>query len=334
MKRSWLVTLLLVIAVESFAQQADSLLLKNDPIFAEFDSLINSSDSLSILGLIDSLLKIEPVKSQWAARLGYNSNVNAAGRTLSINKFGLTPGLSYYHKSGVYVDASGYWSDQYKPNLYLAVFSAGYLGSITKRWSILGEYSRFVYFYKDTSVTEQLDRATTVTYPANTPYTNNLQLTNYFDAGKVTFRLDYSLLFGKQTVHRIAPVVSLNLSKKKIWGLDRISFFPSVGLLYGSEIIPEQYVTTYELISDRPLEIIYRYRNGLPIYRKREYTVPAEELWGIMNYAINVPISVSVKDWTFMTSYTYNFPQSLPGEDLQLTHSGYLSLSITKYFEF
>ena len=57
--------------------------------------------------------------SQLAVRLSYNSNVLSAGRTLGIENFGLAPGLSYYHKSGLYADVSGYWSKDFDPSYYL-----------------------------------------------------------------------------------------------------------------------------------------------------------------------------------------------------------------------
>jgi hypothetical protein len=337
LKKSWLIiTLTLTASLGGKCQENDSLWIEEDPVFAEFDSLLNSSDSLSILSLIDSLLKIAPVRSQLALRVGYNSNVNTTSRNLSINKFGLSPALTYYHKSGVYADVSAYWSQEYDPSVYLAIGSLGYLGAITKRWSVLGEYSHYFYSYTDTSPIAYFDRATATytTYTPNTPYTNNIQVSNYLDAGKFTFRFDYSLLFGKQTVHRLSPVAGLNLTKKNLWGIDRLSFFPSVNLIFGSENLPAKTIVTYEPITDRPLEIIYRYRNGLPLFYPKETITPKKVVWGIMNYAINFPLSVAIKNWSFMLSYSYNFPQVLPGEDLDSTDGGFASVSVMRYLEF
>lgn len=40
-------------------------------------------------------------------RMGYNSNVVAASRTLGFNQFGVAPGISFYHKWGLYADYTG-----------------------------------------------------------------------------------------------------------------------------------------------------------------------------------------------------------------------------------
>jgi hypothetical protein len=268
--------------------------------------------------------------------LGYNSNVNAASRSLNINKFGLSPGISYFHRSGAYADVSAYWSQEYDPSVYLWIASAGYMRSITQYWTILGEYAHYFYSYSDTSPIRYYDPATMsyISYTPNTPYTNNLQVSNFLDAGKFTFRLDYSLLFGQQTVHRLAPSAGLNLSWKKVLGLDRIAIFPTVSLMYGSEVLPEKTEVTVEPITTRPLEIIFRYRNGLPLFTRQFTFTPERTVWGVMNYAINVPLSLSLRKWTVLVGYTYNFPQILPGEDLALSHGGFLSFNITRYLEF
>ncbi|HPW63921.1 MAG TPA: hypothetical protein PLJ13_16615, partial [Cyclobacteriaceae bacterium] len=94
-------------------QQTDSALLYSDPYIAELDSLLEK-DSLQIFSLIDSLinLPVPAFRSQLVARLGYNSNVVSASRTLGFNQFGLAPGIAYYHKSGLYTDVTGYWSPE------------------------------------------------------------------------------------------------------------------------------------------------------------------------------------------------------------------------------
>jgi hypothetical protein len=128
-------------------QQADSLLLKNDPYIAELDAMLAEGDTLELFSLIDSIINLpDPsIKSQLIIRLGYNSNVVAASRTLGFNQFGVAPGASYYHKSGLYADLTSYWSQQYDPNFYLTVGSAGYMNSPTSWWSFMAEYSRYMY---------------------------------------------------------------------------------------------------------------------------------------------------------------------------------------------
>lgn len=294
---------------------ADSLLLMSDPIIAELDSILNSPDSLSILGLLDSLLLLPPEKNQLAVRVGYNSNVVGDTRTLNINKFGLSPGLSFYHRSGAFADLASYWSKEYNPRLYLTMASVGYLATPSKHWSVMAEYSH--YFYN-----KSVSNGDSVTI-TNTPYTNNIYIANFLEVRKLTLRLDYSLLFGDLAAHRIYPAIGLNLVRRKWLGLDRVTFFPSAGLLYGRETL-----TTTVFNWTRPAEYFLLKRQGLPTEHEE-----TNKVWGVMNYNISFPLSIALKGWSFLASYTYNFPQTLPGETLDLSHSGYITVSITRYFD-
>lgn len=309
-----LIVLLLssVCMTSSKGQQTDSALLFSDPYIAELDSLLAHGDSQRILSLIDSLINMPAprLRSQLVTRLGYNSNVVSAGRTLGFNQFGIAPGLAYYHRSGLYADVTGYWSKEYEPNYYLTVASAGYLKSPTLWWSFLAEYNRYMY-----------SKLTEDDYIA---YKNSAGISNFFDVGMVTFRLDYQLFFGDKIAHRINPSIMLNLEKSK-WGkIDRLAFYPMMAVLFGSEQITETlpYARTY-------LGIIYRLRNGLPLY----YDVTTTE-FGVLNYSFVAPVALTMNNWTFIVSYTYNLPKALPGETINLVNSGYLSASISKRIEF
>ncbi|MDZ7645878.1 MAG: hypothetical protein U5K54_01155 [Cytophagales bacterium] len=293
------------------SQQTDSALLYSDPYIAELDSLI-ANDSLQFFSFMDSLinLSIPTLRSQMFVRLGYNSNVVSASQTLGFNQFGLAPGLSYYHKTGLYADLTGYWSGEYDPSYYLTVATLGYMNSPTRWWSFMTEYSRYI--YTNTSEDQYI------------AYNNNLGVSNFFDVKLLTFRLDYQFYFGDKQAHRINPSLIINLEKTK-WGkIDRLSFYPTCSVLFGSEQITETipYAQTY-------IGILFRLRRGLPLYYEQTTTE-----FGVLNYSFVAPLAVTIKDWTFIVSYTYNIPKALPGETLSLTDSGYLSASISRRIEF
>ena len=294
----------------------DSLSLKSDTsTLKELDKFFTHQDSLEIFDLIDSLLLMESIKetSQMAVRLGYNSNIIADNRTFNISQFGLAPGVSYYHKTGLYADLTTYWSQEYDPHLYLSVASTGYLHTFTKWYSILGEYSHYFYNQpKDSTV--------------SVPYTNNLGLTNYFEFKHKVFRLDYYFYFGEKIAHRIMPSLGINLVKRKWGGLDRVSFYPTFNVLFGSEEIIKE-----EIYSNVLARILYNrtHNPNVPLTYQTKHTE-----FGVMNYSISTPISITKKGWTFLLSYTYNIPKALPGEDLSLQSGGYISFSITRYFSF
>ena len=292
------------------AQTLDSLTKKTKEATPR-QSLL-PSDSLSIFQLIDSLVQMPELfdaGSSFVARLGYNSNINSSNESLNLGQYGLTVGTSYYHKTGLYLDATAYWSQEYSPSLYLTIGSAGYMKTV-KKWTFNAEYSRYFYSFSDS------------TY--NTPYTNTLGLSNYFDVKPFLFRLDYALYFGSKTVNRITPAVMLNFEKKNWLGMNRVLIYPSFNVLLGNETWQ-----LYQPYSTRLAEMIYRVSHHLPLYYLQD-----NNKFGVLNYALTLPISISIKNWTYLISYTYNFPQALPGEQLGLTNSGYLSLSLIRYFNF
>jgi hypothetical protein len=311
LRKIWLgIILVSVCSVPARSQQADSLLL-SDPYIAELDSLIASGDT-GFLSLIDSLINVPvpKLKSQLVMRLGYNSNVVAASRTLGFNQFGMAPGISYYHKSGLYADYTGYWSEEYDPRYYLTVLSGGYMASPKLWWSVIAEYNR--YLYSGLGEDEYI------------AYKNSAGLSNFFDIKWVTLRLDYQLFFGDKIAHRINPSVMLNFEKTKLGRVNRLAFYPTASILYGSEQITElvPFARTY-------LGIIYRIRRGLDLYYEKETTH-----FGILNYSFSAPLSITIKNWTFLVNYTYNIPKALPNEPIRLESSGYISASVSKRIEF
>ncbi len=327
---STLIVALSACSAFSQVQHADSLLFKPDSLSAQpepasvikgsllLDSLnatFTAQDSLDIFELIDSLLKLEPIKikSMMALRMGYNSNILADNRNFNISQFGLAPGISYYHKSGLYADVTSYWSSEYNPNLYLSVASGGYLHSFSKKYSLLAEYSHYFYNQPGDST-------------VSVPYTNNIGISNYLELKPLVLRLDYYLYFGDKTGHRFLPSIGLNFVKRKWLGLDRISFYPNVGIMLGTEQI-----TTTEFYPNLLLRYLYNRNNSpkLPLTYVKNRTE-----FGIMNYWVTVPVSLSLKNWSLLLSYNYNVPKSLPGEDLSLQNSGFLSFSLTRYFDF
>jgi len=293
------------------SQGLDSLLLQSDPVLAELDSILNSADSTSILDLIDSILLAPPAAgSQLAVRVGYNNNIVANG-TSSISQYGLTAGAAYYHKTGAYVDVTSYYSQEFKPSLYLTVGAVGYLNSINKYWSLMAEYDH--YFYTPAKGDDEL----------YTPYTNNLYVSNYFKVKKFVFRFDYNFYFGELLSHRFTPGVGLNLTKKKWLGLDRVTFLPSAALWYGSDTVSE-YLPNFTTRKERLLLIL----QGKPRYRLEDRTV-----WGIVNYTLSFPISLLYKNWSLLVSYNLNFQKGLPGEGVERYRTGYLGASVVKYFD-
>lgn len=273
----------------------------------ETDSSFTLSDSLSIFRLIDSLMVLfeEDHHSMLNFRLMYNSNVMAAGRTLGIDQFGLSPGITYYHHSGLYADLTGYWSRDFEPNYYLTVLSAGYVHTFGKRFLGMASYDRYEYRFDESF----------------TPVKNALSVSGSFDFKWLTIQTDYSYFFGDQKVHRITQSVSGRLEKENIWKFDKISFTPGVFILLGDAVVSELI-----LPQTRSEWIVawLRIRNGNPWYTVRTYRV-----FGVMNYAFLAPLVIQKKRLTLTLSYLYNIPRALPGEILMLSESGFIMAGLS-----
>ncbi len=283
-----------------YAQSADSLLNK---------AALTSQDTLTIIDLIDSLLMLEEPSSQLSLRIGYNSNVLEAGRTLGIENFGLAPAISYYHKSGVYADVTGYWSKDFEPEYYLTVASVGYMYDFNKHISFIAGYDR--YFYSN------------ATY---IPYQNTLSITPIVEYKPVSLSLNYSYYFGDQSDHRLMPGISLTLEKKNLWIFDRVALLPSFYALWGTMTITKiEYVL--------PERIIDRINNRI-LYGTPEKPVQREEtIHGMMNYTFSVPLSITYKNWNLLLTYAYNIPKALEDETLTISNSSYISGGLSYFFD-
>lgn len=244
------------------------------------------------------------MSSQFVARLSYNSNVLYTGRTLGIEQFGLTPGISYYHKSGFYGDVSGYWSNDFEPSYYLTTISAGYMTSFAKWMSIMGSYDHFFYNLDD----------------AYLPYTDALSVTPYFEFGPVVFTPSYSFYFGEGTAHRIMSGIGFNLEKQNFLGVKRISFMPTFYALFGNEVVTEI------KFPENARELIRRIRLNLPWYE-----IVEKNVFGVMNYSFSIPLAVYTEKWGFFLSYNYSIPKTLEGETIELENTGFVAGSISYY---
>ncbi len=286
------------------AQDADSLLVD-----LPNDSLLSYSDSLSIFYLIDSLLTMEENTpgSQLAVRLAYNSNVLYAGRTLGIDQFGVSPGVSFYHKTGLYADISGFWSDDYDPQYYLTILSAGFLHSFSSKFSIAANYDRYFYNLQDDFI----------------PYSNGITISPILDLKPISIQCDYTYYFGESHANRLMPSIGLNLAKKKLWGIDRISFTPAFFVLFGDETFTNIIIPSTR---EEWIQAFIDVRQGKPWYKTETYSE-----FGVMNHSISIPLNIQHKNFNLSVSYVYSIPKALPSETLLLPESGFLAASFTYY---
>ncbi|MFT6865853.1 MAG: hypothetical protein ACJA08_000679 [Cyclobacteriaceae bacterium] len=327
-------------------------------ISEQLDIMEMEMDSLSIFNLIDSLLKrTSPIYSELNFRVGYNSSVLSAGRNFGINQFGLSPGVSYYHKKGFYADVSGFWNSSLDPKYNLTVLSAGYMKFIGKHWTLNGSYERWVYQVSDSET-------------STSSLKNSLNISSGLTTKHLYGSLDYSYLFGQSNAHRIIGNISGNISVKNIWIFDQIRFAPGISAIYGNsdvttyfngniieEIRTNEYlksnINTPEFISFarnalsademaeieniRMSNIRFKGQQIIDIYLNNptisnhiyELLDETENQYGLMNYSFQLPVILTLnKSFNLILSYSYSVPVKLPGEtSIFLDPIGYFSCS-------
>ncbi|MCB0497656.1 MAG: hypothetical protein KDC79_16045 [Cyclobacteriaceae bacterium] len=309
----------------------------SDTLSTEYDSLLNdyllfdsllldelTSDSTSFFQMLDDLMDGKYIKSSVNLRVGYSGKISNAGRTLGIDQYGFSAGASYYHKSGVFVDASSFWNSDQVPSTNTIILGAGYMGNFTTNWSYWGSYEH--YFY-----TTQEDDSLSYF-----PFTNALNASTLYYLKKFGFGLDYSFTFGEENAHRIRANIGYNISIKDWWVFDRISINPNISMLLGNAS-----VITWTLDIDRTKELIQTYgwrwfrnlKNNNPALLAAYLASPVDSNeFGIMNYSFFVPLSLSKDKFTLMVNYTLNKPVALPGESLDTSFNNYLSTTLMYTF--
>ncbi|MEO9476331.1 MAG: hypothetical protein ABJG41_12375 [Cyclobacteriaceae bacterium] len=354
LKKAFLLLALIQIVLCTSAQKAE-LSVEDQLAQLELDM-----DSLSIFMLIDSLLSYQsPIYSELNIRTSYNSNVLSAGRNLGIDQHGISPGVSYYHKKGLYADVSGYWNSAFDPKYSLTIVSLGYMKIFGKHWSTTGSYERW--FYNSSS-----NDSTT-----STSLKNSLNLSGAYSTKYIYASLDYNYLFGQSKAHRIIGNISGTFTLKDKWVFDKIRIAPSVSVIYGnsdvynyyysSELQRAQYIgdivqteefqAFFETVSftNEELEKLKRIENSRRLsqseknkfkyfvyinnteisdYVQNKLSSTSNE-YGIMNYSFSLPVVFYIKDFNFSLSYSYSVPVKLPGEISSYDPIGYFGASVT-----
>jgi len=301
-----LITLILSIPFCVFSQSEDTFTAEEQAELDALDQYLSGIDSASIIGLLDSLIRLENElnRSQIAIKIGYNNESISDKRESLGNESGMYSGLSYYHKSGFFVDATAFLNSQFQPAYYLTNTSVGYLGTLGEHWTYNASYEH--YFFNSSAEDEYIVF----------PYTDGLNASMYFITSYVETGFDYSIIFGDDpTAHRLSFNMIGNIKVKGFSFVDRISFRPTMNVLFGNQVITSIFV-------DR--------RFLLP---SRRFVLVEENAFGLMNLGFLLPAYFTIGNLNVGVSYQFNLPQELPGEDLPYSNSKVLNLSLSYFIK-
>ncbi|NQZ77892.1 MAG: hypothetical protein HRT61_17570 [Ekhidna sp.] len=360
MSRTAILFLLFTLTFPSFSQ--------DDLSYAEqLQAIENEMDSLSIFNLIDSLFKLEVMaSSEFHIRAGFTSNVTSAGRDYSISQSGISGGIGYYDKSGLYGDLSGFWNSGVEPNYNPTILSVGYLGGDKKnQWNYSLDAERWFYNPNDSSQNPLF-------------YSIGASAGYNFNWGFAS--LDYSFLFGEETAHRIIPSLSGNLTLGKWWIFDNISLYPSANMMIGNEDITTLRITSQQvgrqtanritrinsfselgqeqrrflsfmirraanqgtITTEARNQLLFSLRNSSDLSGENRQAlrqivnegIPIEEFvnsneFGVLNYSFTFPLALSVNNFHILLSYTYSIPIQLSDEFIEVDPLGIFGASIS-----
>jgi hypothetical protein len=270
-------------------------------------------DTLGLFQLLDSLIELESLRSsQFSLHLGYISEVSNAGRTLDVRQYGFNPGISYFHKSGLFGDVTGYWNSDLDPHYDLTVVSLGYLGLLSPKISYTFSYDHS--FFTDREHDLDLpDWAVDLLLPPilNNSFSTGLDL----DLGGIETGVDYSWLFNKESAHRLYWRLTGDLKKYNWLGLNRVSLRPAFELLFGNADI-----------------ISVTFSREALIQKRFPYLINNENEFGLMNYRFRLPLGLTKRPFHFIVEYNYNIPVQLPGEDFEYPNNSFFSIDL--YYNF
>ncbi|MTI20705.1 hypothetical protein E1176_06705 [Fulvivirga sp. RKSG066] len=270
------------------------------------DAFLTDVDSASMISLLDSLVKLDDLenRSQLALKLGYNSESIIDNRESLGTENGLFSGITYYHKSGLFLDVISFWNSQFEPKNYLTTTSIGYLGTIGKKWSVLASYEH--YFFNENAESEEIEF----------PFTDGLNASVYFVEKYFELGADYTIIFGDTfKSHKLNYSVTGNFTFKNVPLADRLTLRPAVALLWGNQIFTR-------------LKVDKRFINP----RKR-FSFVDENVFGLMNIGFILPAYLQFNSLNVGLSYQFNLPQELDGEDLAYTNSNVFNLSLSYFIK-
>jgi hypothetical protein len=283
------------------------------------DSLFTELEEDYLLLLIDSLLKTkEPLKSEMMIRFSYLSKVSSMGRDMGIDLSGVAPSLGYFHKSGLYADVSRYWNNGDSLDMRYTMLMLGYMKDLGKVYGINLSYDRS--FYDEDGY----------------KLTNTFGISNYFNFDFLDMGIDYNLLFGKQTAHRLNINIGGYFPIRKVLFFDRIIFSPGMAVMIGTSNVVNEHYTMEQVDNYSP------FVGGPPMGAGRQlrpsfadyYNASEGSPFGVMNYNFFMPVRFRIKNFILSVRYNYNIPVTLPGENISLPPYSYFSLATAYRFRF
>lgn len=278
------------------------------------------NDTTSFFALLDSVLNLK-VPSLLSLYTNYTSNVLYSGRDYDIGQYGITSGVSFFHRSGIYADFSGNYLSEVTPKYNSTNVTLGYAGYFSPKWNYSLSYDH--YFYNT------LDELSSVNYTLN----NSIKAFGSFRSSFFTAGVEGSLYFGSgEQSYRLTPQLIIHPKIKSRGMLSFFSFHPSLFLPITDEQV---YTTSIRYYTARRMINRIGEVEFARLYRREDsrlpdllYTDTIDNVFTLANVSLALPLRLNLKNWYATAAYNLNFPIELPGETLDSSFTDYFSFSI------
>ncbi|MEM9895268.1 MAG: hypothetical protein AAF789_02765 [Bacteroidota bacterium] len=356
-----------ILSIAFFAANVLLLKAQEQPSYAEqLRQIERELDSISIFYFLDSVLSQDfRLSNEFNVRMSYTSSITAAGREFVPNQVGFAPGVSFYHRTGLFGDLSSFHDTGSELTYNPVILNVGYLTTKPSMLNFSVDFERWFYF----SESETMDN-----------FNNALSAGVSLQKGRFSLQADYSFLFGDAVAHRIIPTLSYQLRLGDFWKFKSITLHPSASLIAGNLDYIQMRVDQRELdervvgsllqiesfenltenqnrflrllvtisardgiISAEARNMLLRsLRESLPLTaaNQAELATIAESqfsvssvvdasVFNVLNYSLSIPLSLSFKQFNLFLSYTYTVPVKQENELVSIESLGYFGASLS-----
>jgi hypothetical protein len=266
----------------------------------EADSIQASSTSLSAF-------------SELALRINFLNRALSYGRDFGINQSAMTATATYFHKSGVFASAAGYWYSEATPSYSLTLLSLGYNGDFTDDWSYAVGYDRYIF-----------------NPTADGIISNGLNAYTNYDFGHLNIGANFGYLFGEEKAYNASISLSGFWKIKNVGFIDKITFTPSLSAALGTESVPLGRFTPaqFERANQRPW-VQRKLANRNPNRPLPQVQATEKQVFGLMAWNFAVPVRLTEGMFRLGIAWNYVIPVKLPEEDYtDFTPSAFFNFSL------
>ena len=293
------ITAIVFFVITAFSLSAQNQKIPDKLYEARLDSLVEDlifgDDELrSLFGLKDNFHFLY-------MRTGYDSRTFYAGREIGDQMYNMSGQLYYFHSTGLFAGVTGAWYGQLDPAYRITVFNLGYSQGLKKKKFFRYRASFDYLMYHNTE-------------PDFDPtYTSGLNFGTTFKVKPFGARLDASFLLGKEVGTNFSADLFSQITLVKLNKYNKIRFEPELSFYFGSETAEYERNNMLDDVVSEPVDTYY------------------QDVFGLMNIQLDLPILLTFKGLDMEFSWTHHFPHSLdPG--LAYPRNSFFNLSIGYIF--